>query len=290
MKKRFGDRNDGYKLRKVDPFFRVIPHIMKDRNDAQVFFEERIYLVNSQKLIRKLRAEGYKLGFLHVVLASMVRVISQKPKINRFVAGKRTYARNEISFSLAVKKEMSEDAEETTIKVKFDPKDTIYDVCDKLNKEIDINKGESVDKNSTDKLAKFFSLFPNTILSMLVWTVKKFDKHGWLPKSFIDSMPFHSSIFITDLGSLGIKPVFHHLYNFGTTTIFIAFGLRTKEQVIEDGLNVKNKKVMDLKFVVDERVVDGYYFASAIKLANKIMANPEVLLLPPEEVFEDDEI
>ena len=289
MKRRFGDRKDGFRLRKADPFFRVIPYIMKDRNDAQIFFDERIYLDNPQKLIRKLRKEGYKVGFLHIVLATMVRVMSQKPKINRFVRGKKTYARKDITMSLAVKKEMSIKGEETTIKVTFNPKDTIYDVIEKLNAEIDLNKIQSTE-NNTDKMAKFFSLLPGFMISFLFGVIKFMDNRGILPKFLTDLSPFHSSLFVTDLGSLGIKPVFHHIYNFGTTTMFIAFGVRSKEQVIDDDMSVTNRKAMDLKVVVDERVVDGYYFATAIKLTNKIMSNPEVLLTPPEEVFVDDEI
>lgn len=289
MKRRLGDRKDGYRLRKADPFFRLIPHIMPERSDAQVFFDERIYLDKPQQLIRQLRKEGYKVGFLHIVLASMVRVISQKPKVNRFVVGKRTYARNEISISLAVKKELSEKGEETTIKVKFDPNDTIYDVCDKLNAEIEKNKLVT-EQNDTDKFAKFFHYLPQFIVTFLVWFIKFLDKHNKMPKFIINLSPFHSSMFVTDLGSLGIKPVYHHIYNFGTNTVFIAFGVRSKEQIIDDDLSVSNRKAMDLKVVADERVVDGYYFASAIKLATKIMGDPSVLLTPPDEVIVDDEI
>ena len=195
MKRRLGDRKDGYRLRKADPFFRLIPHIMKERNDAQIFFSERVYLDKPQQFIRQLRREGYKIGFLHIVLATMVRVISQKPKINRFVCGKKTYARNEISISLAVKKEMTEEAEETTIKVVFDPNDTIYDVCDKLNAEIATNKKLSTE-NETDKFAKFFHILPQFVVTFLVWFIKKLDKLGWMPKFIIDLSPFHSSVFV----------------------------------------------------------------------------------------------
>lgn len=289
MKRRLGDRSDGHRLRKADPFFRIIPHIMRDRNDAQVFFEERIYLENTQKLIRQLRKEGYKVGFLHILIASMVRVISQKPKVNRFVRGKKTYARNEISISLAVKKNMAEESEETTIKVLFDPEDTIYDVCDKINVEINKNKGET-EANDTDKAAKFFSILPNFVVSFLIWTIKRMDNLGILPKFLLKLSPFHSSLFITDLGSLGIKPVYHHLYNMGTTSMFISFGLRSREQVIDDDLSVLNRKAMDLKIVVDERIVDGFYFSTAIKYAFRIMKNPEVLLEKPAEVITDNEI
>ncbi len=289
MRRRFGDRSDGYKLRKVDPLFRVIPHIMKNRSDAQVFFEERIYLEKPQLLIRQLRKEGYKVGFLHIVVATMVRVMSQKPKINRFINGKKAYARNEISLSLAIKKDMTEDGEETTVKVYFEPTDTIYDVIEKLNKTIEENK-IITNENNTDRMAKFLNLLPNFVLSGVVGFLKCLDKIGILPKFIIKLSPFHCSMFVTDLGSIGIKPVYHHIYDFGTTSIFIAFGVRSKEQHIGDDLSINNKKAMDLKIVVDERIVDGFYFAQALKLATKLMSNPQVLLEKPDDVYTDNEI
>jgi hypothetical protein len=289
MKRRLGDRKDGWRLRKIDPFFRMIPYIMRERNDAQVFFEERIYLEETLKMIRELRREGYKAGFLHVVIASMVRVMSQKPKVNRFVRGRKIYARNEISFSLAVKKEMNEHAEETTVKIIFEPTDTIYDVINKINAVVDANKVVE-DKNNTDKFVKIFSKVPGFVVGGMIGLIKFLDNRGILPKVIYDLSPFHSSIFVTNLGSLGIRPVYHHLYNIGTNTVFIAFGTRTKEQVISDDMNLEHRKAMDIKIVVDERVVDGYYFASAIKLATKIMENPYVLKEKPEQVILDDEI
>jgi hypothetical protein len=289
MKRRFGDRKDGYKLRQADPFFRVIPHIMPKRSDAQVFFSERVYMENIQETIRTLRKEGYKVGFLHIVLATMVRVFSQKPKINRFVVGKRTYARSHIAISLAIKKDMSEDAEETTIKVIFDPSDTIYDVCDKLNDAIDVNK-QKTEQNNTDKMAKFFHVLPHFVVSGMVGLLKWMDRHNIMPKFIVDLSPFHTSMFVTDLGSLGIKPIYHHIYDFGTTSLFVAFGVRSKEQHIDDDLNVNHKKAMDIKIVCDERIVDGYYFASAIKYAMKIMSNPDVLKEAPEQIEVDNEI
>ena len=289
MRRRFGDRKDGYKLRKADPFFRIIPYLMKERSDAQVFFEDRVYLEETDKLIRQLRKEGHAVGFLHIVIASMVRVISQRPKINRFVVGKKTYARKEISFSIAIKKDMSEDTEETTIKIVFEPTDTIYNVIQKVNKQINDNKNTE-DKNSTDKAAKFFSIMPGVLINWSLNFIRFLDAHGKLPRFLTDLSPFHSSIFLTDLGSLGIKGVYHHIYNIGTNTIFLAFGTKTKEQYIDEENNITIKKSMDIKVVVDERVVDGYYFAKSIKLAKRIMANPRQLLLPPNEVIIDNEI
>lgn len=289
MKRRFGDRKDGYRLRKADPMFRLIPYIMKDRNDAQVFFEDRVYLEETDRLIRKLRKEGHKIGFLHIVIASIIRTMSQKPKINRFVVGKKTYARSTISFSLAVKKDMTEDSEETTIKVIFKPTDTIYEVIEKMNEEIGKNK-KLGDKNDTDVAAKVISFLPGFLITWTFALIRFLDNHGKLPRFLTALSPFHSSVFITDLGSLGIKGVHHHIYNLGTNTLFISFGNKVKEQVVDDQNNIKIRKAMDIKIVADERVVDGFYFAQALKLAKNIMAHPYQLLTPPENVIIDNEI
>jgi len=289
MKRRFGDRKDGYRLRKADPFFRIIPYIMMDKYDAHVFFEDRIYLEETDAFIRKIRKEGLRIGFLHIVIASMVRVISQKPKINRFVVGKKTYARKDISFSLVIKKEMNEQTEETTIIIKFEPTDTIYDVVKKINDEIEKNKNTEIE-NDTDKAAKIITYMPGFLISFFMFCARFLDNRGWLPKFLTELSPFHTSIFVTDLGSLGIKSVFHHIFNFGTNTLFIAFGIKSKEQVIDMDNNVRIRKAIDIKTAVDERIVDGYYFANAIKLGKRLMTRPEELLNPPEEVIIDDEI
>ncbi len=289
MKRRFGDRKDGYRLRKADPFFRIIPYLMPTRNDAHVFLEQRIYLEKTEKLIRKLRKEGLRVGFLHIVIATMVRVISQKPKINRFVVGRKIYARKDISFSLVIKKDMKEDTEETTIKMFFEPTDTIYDVVEKVNKEVDKNK--NVEKeNNTDKAAKFITYMPGFMIRATLWVIRLLDNRGRLPKFLVDLSPFHSGIWITDLGSLGIKSAFHHIFNLGTNTMFIAFGTKSKEQFIDSDNKVIIKRAMDVKIAVDERIVDGAHFANAIRLSQSIMKHPEVLLTPPEEVFVDNEI
>ena len=289
MRRRFGDRKDGYRLRKANPFFRIIPYIMKEKNDAHVFFEDRIYLEDTDKFIQKLRKEGLRVGFLHIIIASMVRMISQKPKINRFVVGKKTYARKEISFSLVIKKEMNEETEETTIKIIFEPTDTIYDVVEKINKEIEINK-EVTNENSTDTAAKLITYMPGFLISFFMFLVRFLDNRGLLPRFLTDLSPFHSSIFITDLGSLGIKSVYHHIFNLGTNTLFIAFGTKTKEHVLDYDNKLKTRKAIDIKTAVDERIVDGYYFANAIKIAKNIMTHPEELLNPPESVVIDNEI
>lgn len=288
-KRRFGDRYDGRRLRSLDPFYKIIPYIMKTRTDAQNYFEEKIDISATEAFIRKKRREiDEPLSFLHVVIAAMVRTISQKPGINRFIAGQKIYARNEISITFVMKKELTEESPETTLKVIFEPTDTLYDVVKKVNKAIEENKSAD-SKNDTDKVAKIIMSVPGFLVKFIVWLMKKLDYIGLMPKAINKASPFHSSVFVTDLGSVGIQPVYHHLYEFGTTSVFVAFGIKMKEKVIRSDNQIVEKKYVKVCVSTDERVVDGHYYASAFKLYRNLLKHPEVLENPPETVVEDVE-
>lgn len=286
-KRRFGDRNDGRLIRTLDPFYKIIPYIMRTRIDSQTYFEDKIEIDTIEAYIRAKRNAGIKnIGFLHVMMAVLVRTLSQKPSLNRFIAGQKIYARNEILISLAVKKKLDPDSPETTIKLKFRPEDTIFDVVEKLNAAIAENK--KIDSsNDTDKIAKLIMFCPGFIVKFLIAIVRALDYHRIMPKFINEVSPFHTSAFITDLGSIGIQPVFHHLYEFGTTSIFIAFGAKIKEKVIDKEDNIVEKKYINIKAVTDERIVDGHYYASSFKFIRNLMQHPESLELPPEKVYED---
>jgi len=260
---------------------------MKTRTDAQNYFEEKIDISATEAFIRKKRREiDEPLSFLHVVIAAMVRTISQKPGINRFIAGQKIYARNEISITFVMKKELTEESPETTLKVIFEPTDTLYDVVKKVNKAIEENKSAD-SKNDTDKVAKIIMSVPGFLVKFIVWLMKKLDYIGLMPKAINKASPFHSSVFVTDLGSVGIQPVYHHLYEFGTTSVFVAFGLKMKEKVIRSDNQIVEKKYVKVCVSTDERVVDGHYYASAFKLYRNLLKHPEVLENPPETVVED---
>lgn len=286
-KRRFGDRYDGRLIRSEDPFFRLIPYIMKYRTDSQVFFDDVIELDPINEYLKQKKEDGVKnIGFLHLAIAAIVRVLSQKPGANRFVAGQKIYARNEILVSLAIKKHMVEDSPETTVKMKFEPTDTIFDVVDRVNAVIEENKKEDT-SNGTDKTAKIVSLCPGFLIKFIVWSCNLLDYYGIMPKVINRVSPFHTSVFITDLGSLGIQPVYHHIYNFGTTSIFISFGIKQREKVIDKDNNIVEKRFINLRIVGDERIVDGFYYANAFKLYKNLLLHPEKLETPPEKVVED---
>ena len=213
-KRRIGDRNDGYRLRTLDPLYNFIPYIMARRSDAWTLFEDQVEITEVDRWLRNTRKNGYKgLGYLHLFIASYVRVVSQRPTVNRFVVGRRIYARNNIEIVMAVRRGMSSEAGETTIKVVFEPTDTVFDVYNKMEAAIgEIKNGE--EDNGTEAFARIATKLPRFLLQFAIGLLKLMDYFGLIPASLLAVSPFHGSMIITDLGSLGIGPVYHHIYDF----------------------------------------------------------------------------
>lgn len=286
-RRRLGDRYDGRRIRSLNAFYQITPYIMRTRIDAHDYFEDRIDISRTEAWLRSQREAGHPdLGYLHVFIAALVRTISQKPALNRFVAGQKIFARNEITISLALKKKLADDSPETTVKMRFDPKDTIFDIRDKVNEAVNSNKSLEA-SNSTDKTARLFMLCPGFLVRFLIWIVRSLDFYGLMPRAIHRASPFHTSAFVTDLGSLGIKPIFHHLYDFGTTSIFLAFGAKEAHKEIDQEGVARHRKYISLKVVNDERICDGYYYASAFKILSSLLKDPSPLERPPTMIFED---
>lgn len=271
----FGLRCDGRKLKTLDPLFRVIPHVMKERNDAHVFYTEELPIKYLDEYIAKKSEEGIKMSYMNIIYAALIRLLAEKPHLNRFIMDGRTYARHDITISLAIKKGMTEDAEETNIKLHFTGKENIFEIKEKLDSSIALNK-EVTTQNNTDKLVKLLSHMPDWLYKFVVNTLMYLDKHGMMPKAIVELSPFHTSAYLTNLGSLGIEPIYHHIYNFGTVGIFLAMGRKKKTYIYEDD-NIVQEKAICLKWVADERICDGFYYASALKSFYRYLKKPELL-------------
>lgn len=286
-KRRFGDRKDGRLLRSLDPFYKFAPFIMKLKNDANNSFADSVEITEVDRFLKRKRAEGCPgMGMLHVFLASYVRVVSQKPALNRFIGGQRIYARNNIEVVMIVKKKMSIEAGETSIKVILDPRDTITDIYRKINAEIDKIK-EGKEDTDTDNVANALIKIPRLILKFCVFILNILDYFGKLPQMLLDASPFHGSLIVTDLGSIGIPPVYHHLYNFGNIPLFLAFGAKRRVNELQSDGTIVEKKYVDYTLVLDERISDGFYFAQVFKYLKSYMRHPQQLDVPPETVVED---
>ena len=287
-KRRWGDRVDGRRLRSLDPITNVIPFIMKARNDSQNLIKDCVDIENINKFVHKMRAEGYSdFGAMHVFLSAYVRMVSQRPAVNRFINGQRIFARHNIEIILAVKKEMSLEAEETMVKFFFKPDATVIDVYNEMNKKISEIKNAAEEDTSFDSLVGFFGKIPRFILRGAIKFLDWLDYHGWIPRALTLLSPFHGSLVVTSMASLGIPPIYHHLYNFGNVPMFMAFSATRHENVLERDGSVKRVRYFDFSITTDERICDGFYYASAFKVLKKHLVEPELLLNPPETVIED---
>lgn len=286
-KRRFGDRKEGRLLRSLPAFAKFIPFIMPTRNDACNQYEESFEVTDLDRRRRQLRVAGYKgIGFLHFIIAAYIRGVSMLPGINRFVVGRRIYARDNIEVVMTVKRSLSVDATETTIKVVFEPTDTIFDVYRKMNEKIDEVK-TSGGNNNTEDVAETLCRAPRFLLRFALTILRIMDYFGWLPEKLVEASPFHGSMIITDVGSLHIGPIYHHIYNFGTLPVFIAFGAKRHAYEIDRHGQVVDHKYVDCKFTMDERTVDGHYYAQFLQAIRYIFAHPEILEAPPTRVVDD---
>jgi len=287
-RRRFGDRSDGYKLRTINPMNKIMPYIMPQRCDACNTYADMFDVTKTDKFCRQKVKEGKtSFGFLHVMLAAYIRMLSQRPAVNRFVSGQKIYARKDIQIVMTIKKTLSLDSPDTCIKVRFNPDDTIDEVYEKFNAAVSEVQSKPDEKNSFDKLNKALVFIPGLFLRWTVKLLNFLDYFGLLPKFLLWLSPFHGSMIITSMGSLGIRPIYHHIYNFGNLPVFLAYGGRRSVVACDADGTAYTKKYIELKAVTDERICDGYYYASAFKLIKRYVENPELLETKPEEVIED---
>lgn len=271
----FGHRPDGKKVKGLDPIFRVIPNVMLDRDDSQVYFKQDIPLKNLDEYIDRKLEEGIRFSYMDIIYSAIVRIIKERPQLNRFAMHGTLYERDGIYVTLTIKKGLEDNTPETTVKLRFTGDENIFEVADILQKTIEKNKSVS-EENSTDKLAGALSLIPDFLLRWAVKFLWFLDKHGLLPRAIIDASPFHTSAFLTNVGSLGIDSIYHHLYNFGTTSMFFSMGKKKKSYIYEDD-EIRQEKCITIAFVGDERICDGYYYASSFKQLSRYLKKPELL-------------
>lgn len=286
-KRKMGDRPDGRRIRTLPAMSYIEPFIMSTRADSQNHFEDVIDISNVERYLDQKHKEGYTdMTLLHVILAAYVRVVSERPSVNRFIAGQRIYAAKNIECVMTVKKKMSLESEDTVIKVIFDPRDNIYNVYKKF--QLTLKDAISTEAESNfDNVAGLLSRIPRPILRGIVKILQALDYHGLIPKALCKVSPFHGSMIITSMGSLGIPAIYHHLYDFGTLPIFISYGsIFSGDAVKRDGTKERHHFVT-FKVVTDERICDGYYYASAFKRIKRYLLRPELLDNFAESVKED---
>ena len=253
---------------------------------SQNFIRDSVDIERLEKYMKEKQLSGMtNISMMHIMIAAYVRLVSQRPQLNRFIRGQRIWTRRNVEISLTIKKEMLLESPDTVVKITVPPDATLKDVYEALNEKI-VSYRENPG-GDFDKTAKVLTYLPGLLFKFVVASLRFLDYFGLMPKFIAKVSPFHCSYFITSMGSLGIPPIYHHLYDFGTCPVFFAFGAKRRAYEPDSEGNIKKKQYMDFTFVLDERICDGYYYASSLRMLKQIIRNPAQLDNPPEKVVED---
>ena len=272
-------RADGKKLKNIPPMYRVAAHIMAKRSDACNSIELNIPLDPIQDYLRDVRSRGHNISHLTVIIAAFLRTTAEYPFLNRFVVNKTIYARNEYAVGMVVLKPGQLDG--TMNKMYFNMEDDIFRVQEVVDKYVNENR-EAGDTNSTDKLINVLLKIPG-LCRFGVCVFKLLDKWGLLPRSIIKASPFHTSLVVSNLASIRTNHIFHHVYDFGTTSMIVTMG-NTREVPKKVKGEIEFEKCMPFGVVMDERICSGSYYALAFRRLSEYLRDPKLLEEPPRVV------
>ena len=280
------NRADGKRLKNTDPMYTVASFVMDKRYDAMNMITIDLPLEPMQHYLNAKRSEGIQISHMALILAAYLRTVTEFPLLNRFIVNRRPYARNEFCVAMVVLKAGQAD-NGTMSKMYFNMTDTILDVNNTINKYVEDNRN-APDNNGTEKIIKALLSLPG-ILPLGVPLLKWLDKHNLLPKKIIDMSPFHNSLVISNLASIRTNHIYHHVYEFGTSSVFFTMG-NSREVPHRKGDEIVFEKCMPLGVVMDERICSGSYFALAFRCFKRYLANPVLLETPPETVLQDPDL
>lgn len=275
-------RKDGRRIKTIQPMYQVMAHLLVERSDSMNMIELNIPEEPIHKYLIESKKQGYRFSHLSVVIAAYVRTIAEYPLMNRFVVNKRIYARNEIAVGMVVLKPGKDEG--TMNKMYFQPSDTIFDIQEKIDRYVEENRAEG-DTNSTDDIVRKLLAIPG-LCRFAVNVLKWMDMHDIMPAAIIKASPMHCSMSITNLASIRTNHIYHHTYNFGTTSLFISMGNLREVPVRRHG-EIEFERCIPMGVVMDERIADGCQYSRAFKYMQKYLADPRLLETPPERVVED---
>ncbi len=281
MSKKWGDRRDGKLIRDIDSMHFIMPLIYPNRCDNEAFISERIDLTAANAYLEKKNANDpeYKYNLFQLIVTAMVKTITLRPKMNRFIVNGNMYQRNDVSAAFVVKKLFADDGAEGLAFIHMEDGDTLDTIHEKIYKFVSkTRRADSVDK-STENM-DIFNKLPRWVSKTAVKFVCMLDRHGKVPQSFIETDPYYSSVVLTNLGSIKLHSGYHHLTNWGTTSVFCAIGEKKKRPFFdEDGTCTMNDSI-DLGLTIDERIADGYYYSKTVRLLRHLLEHPELLDKP----------
>lgn len=283
-KVRWGDRRDGVWLRDLDPLHVFTPYLMPNRADNEAFIEETIDLTAISAYLEKKNLEDpeFKYTYFHIILAALVKTITLRPRMNRFISGHRMYQRNELTAAFVMKKQFSDAAQESLLFVKFEDTDTVEDVHNRIKQEVLAYRSERAVDNSTAGM-DFLGRLPRPFLRLVIRILYWLEYHGRAPLSLVKTDPDYATIFVSNLGSIKLNAAYHHLNNWGTNSFFVTIGEKHLHPYFDAEGRAEMREALNVGITLDERIADGFYYSKTIKLFKHLLQHPELLETPAKE-------
>ena len=286
MGRKLGDRKDGARLTKIHSMHFVMPLMYPNRCDNEAFLSERIDLTNIQRYLEKKNADNpeYAYNLFQIMVTAMLKTITLRPKMNRFIANQTMYQRNEVSAAFTVKKVFSDQSGEALAFIHSKGSDTIDTIHDQIFRQVSFCRSDGVDAGTASLNA--VAAIPGFLARFVGAAARFLDRHGWMPRSVTEGDPYYSSVVLSNLGSIGLHAGYHHLTNWGTCSVFCVIGEMKKRPFYDDDGNMEMRLSVDLGLTIDERLADGYYYSTTIRLLRKLLEHPELLEKPLDEEVE----
>ncbi len=284
--RRFGDRFDGKLIRDLDPMHVITPILYPNRCDNEAYFLEKFDMAPMRAYLAKLNENETDFPFttFHIIVTAAIKTLTLRPRLNRFVANKLMYQRNEVSVSFVVKKLFSDNGSEALAIIHAEDKDDIHTIHEKLYKQISSGRSDKIDKSSESM--DIVSRMPRRLTRLFCEIICFLDKIGKCPRGLIETDPYYTSMLLSNLGSLKLNVGYHHLTNWGTCSLFCIMGEIKKVMEPDENGNEVEKEIVSLGLTLDERLADGYYYAKSLRLLKTLIENPELLELPMDQEVE----
>ena len=283
QKKRRGDRRDGRLLRELDSLHFITGIIYPNRCDNEAYISVKVDLTAMNAyLARKNETEtDFPYTMFHLVVAALLKTITLRPKLNRFIVNSNFYQRNEVSAAFVVKKQFSDKGAEALAFLHGKDEFTVEDIHEYIRSQVQECRSEKVDSSTEnmDILNKLPRWLGKAAVKFIMWL----DKHGWVPKDMVATDPYYSSVVISNLGSIKLKCGYHHLTNWGTCSLFCIIGEKKKSPFFDENGQVSMRETLELGLTIDERIADGYYYSKSVRLLEYLLTHPEELERPISE-------
>lgn len=278
-------RPDGIRVKEADPMYALVPYFLTKRYDAMNMVTIDIPVEPMRKYINEKRKEGQPVSHLGLVLAAYLRTAAEFPLINRFIGNKKVYQHKDFTVSMVVLRPKTDG--DVMSKIHFEMTDDIFQVQKRIDDYIASNRGD--EDQALDKAMRILLHIPG-LMGAAIGLLRFLDKHGLLPQALVNVSPFHASLLISNLASIRTNHIYHHVYQFGTTSIGITMGnMREVPRRLRSG-EIVHEKCIPLGVVMDERICSGHYFARAFARLKEYLADPGLLEGPPTfRVIEKEE-